>query len=61
MSMASRCDVCGTLYEDETPHTMRIDVYTNEGSWSDVELCARCSKPVMAVIKPALNDIEDAP
>lgn len=32
MSMASKCDVCGTLYEDETPHTMRLDVYTNEGT-----------------------------
>lgn len=58
--MACKCDVCGKLYEAETPHTMRLDVYTNEGSWSEVELCVECTAPVMALIKPALNDIEDA-
>lgn len=65
MSLAHKCDVCDVLYED-TKGALRLDVFHARGdgegtydSWSDVDLCQKCSKGVLALVRPALNNFPE--
>lgn len=63
MSDASKCDRCGVFFEAE-PGTVSLDVRINtkdDGAadgWTDIDLCKPCGKLVVALIAPALNDLD---
>lgn len=64
MSQAADCDVCGTLFKPTpgTIHIAEINIATvvdgEFDSWSELDLCVTCSERLLAVIKPALRDLD---
>lgn len=59
MSNAQKCDRCGDLFEHQhgTIIIDEISVGATRGkctSWSDLDLCPKCSKLVLDVMAPAL-------
>lgn len=68
MSLAHECDVCGRMY-GPTIGAISIDlnVFTkDEGDgtmtgWSGVDLCVECSKDVLRIVRPALNNFPELP
>lgn len=64
MSIASKCDRCGELFEDQPGVVTIINVALSNGTeggeqWSELEFCRKCSEPLLAHIRPAL-DYRDA-
>jgi len=63
MSTAAQCDRCGELYPPQhgvvemNVNVMQKDADTYS-SWSDVDLCQKCSAELLRFIKPALNDLD---
>lgn len=60
MSMASKCDRCGALFEDAPGVVTLITVQVSEGiegreQWSELEFCPACSPPLLELIRPALD------
>lgn len=64
MSHANECDACGALFAD-APGAVHIDtIHVATGtdgasdSWSELDFCINCSERLLAVIKPALLDLD---
>jgi hypothetical protein len=65
MSMAHECDKCGVLFKSEPGCLTLGEVCIDEGkrtkdgsallsTWSDVELCFKCSTPIILALKGAI-------
>ena len=63
MSTAAKCDRCGALYTPQYGNVaMDVSVMQKDAeisdTWSDVDLCQKCSSEFLRFIKPALNDLD---
>lgn len=64
MSAAVKCDACGNLFEASLGCATIGNIYvatkinadgeSSGTSWSDVDLCPGCARPVLELLKPAL-------
>lgn len=53
MSTATKCDRCGALFESSSL-TLNLDVRLGSGeTWSEVDFCAACTAPLVALLKTA--------
>lgn len=64
MSAANRCDLCDFLFEPERGCVSIATIYIANGrgtleNWSDFDFCPACSVKILAVVHPALQDIDD--
>ena len=61
MSLANKCDLCGTLFESKRGAVTIAKIYKDgEGdeclAWEEIDFCTMCGARLMAVIGPALRD-----
>ena len=64
MSSARKCDLCGMLFE-LVPRCCSLEVSVTQkadpnirNTWSEVDFCAGCSTQLLALIGPALDDLD---
>lgn len=62
MSSANKCDLCNQFYEP-VANSVSLDVSLKDSegdtwsTWSEVDFCPACSEKVLAVIRPAIEDV----
>lgn len=63
MSMAHECDLCGALFRNAKGVVTIIEMSAdtddkgNGESWSEIDFCLSCSEKLLALIRPALDDL----
>lgn len=62
MSIASKCDRCGTLYEPTAGavHIERLGIASESApeaydTWDEIDLCSKCGEAVIAAVEGAID------